>query len=580
MGYSRYAAQELIMNRVFIVGLVLVGFAGQARGQAVDSVRLVLPAKPDPVVTKIKGVLERQVKTRCAATVIGEGDTALTVELVIEPGMGNEGFRIADGAKGTVRIIGNDTRGLLYGVGKFLHTSTYTTEGLVPSTWRGVSVPKMPVRGVYFATHFQNYYQVAPLEDVKAYVEELSLWGVNSFLVWFGMEEFNGITDPKAQAMLERLRALLGLARELGLNASIGCICNDGYKNSPVELRAEASTVGREHYHTRNGERIYNLGNELCPSKPGVPEMEIGFVREKLEAFKSVGLDYWFIWPYDNGGCTCAQCSPWGANGYLRMAEILAKAYRQAYPQGKVILGTWYFDRWGIGEWDGISAQFKTKRPDWVDYVMVDNFEEYPRYPLEHGSPGGLPMLNFPDISMYGQDPWGGYGANPHPGRLQQRWDETRTKLSGGFPYSEGIYEDMNKVICAQLYWAPEKPAIETVREYAAAEFSPAVADDVVEMVKLFEQNHFRDKIDGSAVRAFQLMEQVEGELTPRAKAAWRWRLFRVRAMIDQELYRNTQGQGREEVFKQAYAELIKITRAENAWPMMRPVVIPAVKTK
>ena len=65
--------------------------------------------------------------------------------------------------------------------------------------------------------------------------------------------------------------------------------------------------------------------------------------------------------------------------------------------------------------------------------------------------PGGLPLLNFPDISMYGQNPWGGYGANPHPGRLQQRWDETKKKLSGGFPYSEGIYEDINKVICAQL---------------------------------------------------------------------------------------------------------------------------------
>ena len=73
-------------------------------------------------------------------------------------------------------------------------------EGFTPSTWRGVSVPKMPVRGMYLATHFQNYYQVAPIEEVTRYVEDLSLWGVNSFLVWFGMEEFNGINDPKAQS--------------------------------------------------------------------------------------------------------------------------------------------------------------------------------------------------------------------------------------------------------------------------------------------------------------------------------------------------------------------------------------------
>ena len=36
----------------------------------------------------------------------------------------------------------------------------------------------------------------------RRYVEDLSLWGVNSYLVWFGMEEFNGIKDPNAQAML------------------------------------------------------------------------------------------------------------------------------------------------------------------------------------------------------------------------------------------------------------------------------------------------------------------------------------------------------------------------------------------
>ena len=125
---------------------------------------------------------------------------------------------------------------------------------------------------------------------------------------------------------------------------------------------------------------------------------------------------------------------------------------------------------------------------------MADNFEDYPRYPLDKGVPGGLPLLNFPDISMYGQYPWGGYGANPHPGRLQQRWDETKTKLSGGFPYSEGIYEDLNKVICAQLYWEPDRPAIETVKEYAAFEFSPEVADDVTSVVKIFEKNHLRDQ--------------------------------------------------------------------------------------
>ena len=106
--------------------------------------------------------------------------------------------------------------------------------------------------------------------------------------------------------------------------------------------------------------------------------------------------------------------------------------------------------------------------------------------------PGGLPLLNFPEISMWGQSPWGGYGANPLPARLQRLWNQTQRKLSGGTPYSEGIYEDINKAICSQFYWDPERPAVETVREYAAFEYSPDVADDVVKVVEAFEKNHLR----------------------------------------------------------------------------------------
>jgi hypothetical protein len=566
--------------RKLAISILILACAAGAHGEAVKSLRLILPAKPSPVVENIGRVFARQVESRCEARLVVKGDTPLIVELAIEPGVGAEGFRIADSAPRTIRVSGNDVRGLLYGVGKFLHTSAYDNDGFTAGAWRGVSVPRMPVRGIYLATHFQNFYQVAPIEEVTRYVEDLSLWGVNTFLVWFGMEEFNGISDPKAQAMLERLRALSNIVKNLGLDASLGCICNDGYKNSPAHLRADDSTVGHAGYHTRMGPRIYNLGNELCPSKPGVPEMELGFCQEKFEAFKSVGLDYWFITPYDNGGCTCSNCAPWGANGYLRMAEPLARAYRRAFPEGKVVLGTWYFDRWADGEWAGITAKFKATKPDWVDYIMADNFEEYPRYPLENGVPGGFPLLNFPDISMWGQDPWGGYGANPCPGRLQERWNTTRDKLSGGLAYSEGVYEDLNKVICARLYWDPDRPARETVKEYAAFEFSPAVVNDVARVVEIFEGNHRRNQISELAGEACELLDRAEAKLTPQARRSWRWRLLRIRAAIDQELYRNRLGQGRQGVFRQAHEELLRISHAENAWPMLRPVLIPAVSQK
>jgi hypothetical protein len=551
--------------KTLFIALIFTGITATVHAEAVKSVRLILPPQPSPVVENIGRVFVRQIESRCEAKVVDRGESPLTVELAIESGIGDEGFRIADGPKGTIRIIGNDARGVLYGIGKLLHTSTYDSQGFTPGTWRGVSVPKMPHRLMYLASHFQNYYQVAPIEEVTRYVEDLSLWGVNGLVVWFGMEEFNGIDDPKAQAMLVRLRALLKTAKDLGLNTGLGGVGNDGYRNTPNELRATMVP--------------FNQGVELCPNKPGVLELELQFCEEKFNAFKSVGLDYWFIVPYDNGGCGCEKCIPWGINGFLKVAEPEARAFRRAFSNGKVVMSTWYFDHPQLfsGEWKGLTAKFKAQKPDWVDCIMADNFEAYPRYPLDNGVPGGLPLMNFPDISMYGQNPWGGYGVNPHPGRLQQRWDETQQHLSGGMPYSEGIYEDINKVICAQFYWEPDRSALETVKQYAAFEFSPEVADDVTSVVKIFEKNHLRDKVGESAVTAFQLTERAEAKLSSQARNAWRWRLFCIRAAIDQEIYRNSLGQGRDEVFQQACEELTKISHAENVWSVLRPVPIPAV---
>ena len=555
------------MNVSFSTAVVIVGVIASANGQPVTSVRLNLPPSPMPLVENIGRVFTRQVQSRCAAQVVVQGDAPLVVELAIEPDIGAEGFKIADGAKGTVRIIGNDERGLLYGVGKFLHTSAFGDEGVTPSAWRGTSIPKSPMRGIYFATHFQNYYQMAPVEEVRQYVEDMGLWGYNNLLVWFGMEEFNGIADPKAQAMLERLRVLLKTAKDIGLDVGLGCVGNDGYKNSPKELRA---TMVK-----------FDLGVELCPNKPGVMDLEVQFVKEKCEAFKSVGLDYWFIAPYDNGGCGCAKCIPWGINGFLKVAEPEARAFRSVFPKGKVVISTWYFDHpdlFKAGEWAGLTEKFGKQKPDWVDYIMADNFAAYPRYPLDKGVPGGLPLINFPDISMWGQDPWGGYGANPIPGRLQTRWDEAGAKLSGGIPYSEGRYEDLNKAICAQFYWAPERTALETVREYIAFEFSPEVVDDVMSAVKIFEQNHWRKNIGESAVTACQLLEKADAKLTPQARRSWRWRLFMIRAMVDQELYRDKSLEARDDVFQKVYDELLAISHSEKAWHMIRPQLIRAKK--
>ena len=528
----------------------------------VPSVRVVLPGDAGVITRRAAGILGRQITERCGAKVLTVGEAAWSVELGLEAGIGTEGYKITDGPGGSVRILGNDERGLLYGVGRFLRSSRYDGDGFTPGTWRGTSVPRCPMRGIYLATHFNNYYEAASPEELDHYVEDLALWGFNLLALAYPHWQYASYDDPAARKMAEHLRRTMRVAKQVGMHVSVGDALNGGFTSTPKEMRGTPvpDPLGRHG----------NFGVNLCPSKPAAREQLLKNWEQLLDEFADPGLDCITYWPYDEGGCGCQDCWPWGARGYLSLSRAVSALARKKCPHIKVIVSTWTFDTPPAGEWEALNQALAADK-SWADYIQADAHEDFPRFPLERGVPGNLPLLNFPEISMWGQSPWGGYGANPLPARLQRLWNQTQRKLSGGTPYSEGIYEDINKAICSQFYWDPERQAIETVREYAAFEYSPVVADDLVKVVEAFEKNHLRKEIGPSAEEAFDCVKSMETKLTPQARAAWRWRIVYLRALIDRELLR-TQGKLEGKALQGAFRELTAIYHAEHAHSMpIRP---------
>ncbi|MCY3018261.1 MAG: hypothetical protein NTW87_04410 [Planctomycetota bacterium] len=556
------------MKKLLLILLLHSCITSPLHAGTTKSVRLVLPPQPSQVVENIGRVFARQVQQRCEAKVVTSGDAPLVVELTVKPGLGSEGFRIEDRQSGGTRIVGNDERGVLYGVGKFLHTSRYDQGGFTAGTWRGTSVPQEPIRGIYFATHFHNFYHDAPVEEVQRYVEDLGLWGFNAIAFWYDMHHFDGADDPKAVAFRDRLHAICATAKSIGLNVAVGVIANEAYNNSPARLRADTS-----------GQRGGWYDCAVCPSKAGGMEYILRVLGEEFDWCADLKPRYVWIWPYDQGGCGCAQCRPWGSNGFLKAAEPVASLARKKLPGTKIILSTWFFNE---GEWQGLHKAFAAKQP-WADFILAEG--------TTRPMPGKLPMVGFPEISMHETFPWGGFGATPLPRRAQSQWEAVKRHSSGGFPYSEGIYDDITKAVASQLYW-DDRPAAETLREYAAFEFSPEVADEIVNVIATLERNHHwrwwpgelegvkldlnwfpsrgaRPQADPGAEEAYATMKQVDARLSPQARRSWRWRLLYLRALLDAELKAN--GGKPNDRCKEAFAELIKIYHAENANPAVRP---------
>ena len=165
-------------------------------------INLILPLQPSTVTEKIGRVFARQVGERCDARITSADNAQLRVILAIEPGLGSEGFKITDDGNAGIHIIGNDERGLLNGVGKFLHNSRYDQGGFTPADWRGASAPQGSFRALYAATHFMNFYEAAPVQEVQSYIEDLGLWGANVVIVHFPTWTFKGFDDPAARRNL------------------------------------------------------------------------------------------------------------------------------------------------------------------------------------------------------------------------------------------------------------------------------------------------------------------------------------------------------------------------------------------
>lgn len=550
-------------------GLALL--LGMLPALAAPPVRLVLPSRHGEALDAASAIFTRRVEQKCGGQPTSTRRRKTTIELRVKEGIGAEGFTISSGARGRVVVTGNDERGVLYGLGKLFRDSNCEAGVFSPGAWRGTSRPAGTLRGVYLASHFGNFYEAAPIGELQTYVEDLALWGVNAAGFAFPAWQYDSYDDAAARSNLERIRAMMKAARRAGMHVGALIAPNQVFKTAPVELRAKR--------YPDDWRRRGDLGVNLCPSQPAGRAYIVKAFEGLLDQYRDVGLDFVVYWPYDEGGCGCDRCWPWGSRGFVSISRELALLARLRNPKTKVVLSTWMFDSPPAGEWAGLAKALEEDK-SWVDYIMADAHEDFPRYPLDRGVPGNLPLINFPEISMWGMSPWGGFGANPLPGHLQSLWNQVAGKVTGGLPYSEGIYEDLNKVISSQFYWDANKTARETVREYIASEFSPGVVEEVLGAVDIMEANHRRrqgrfEKAPLRTAEAFDLMRRADGKLAAQARRGWRWRILYLRALIDDEL--NRSGGRQSPALREAFAELIRIYHAENvhtnkvAPPVLKP---------
>lgn len=366
-------------------------------------------------------ILQSAVQRKLSERGCGLDDAGKTVCLNQDSLLNLDEYRV-NATEEAVCITAGGMIGAFAGMGDYLRHCGFDGRGnCQPDCGIRHVKPQNLIHGIYFASHFHNFYETAPLEKVQLYIEDLALQGCNALMVWYDMHQYADVDVPESVAMIARLKSVLRHASVVGMKTVFTMLANESFYTSDPAIRAE--------WQVQNGYFAMPLGHyhvEICPNKPHGLEEILRQRRRVMNAFSDVKLDYLAVWPYDQGGCTCEKCSPWGANGYLKTLKALHELFDEILPDSKILCSAWYFNHFVPDEWDRFNEAMNSGEYSYVDALFgyFANGENIPGYIREGKMPGGKSMVAFPEISMYGATPWGGFGANPMPRRMEANFHE------------------------------------------------------------------------------------------------------------------------------------------------------------
>jgi len=502
-----------------------------------------LPIETEPIFKRIFQIFKRCVTERCGAAVFENKSADYSIAFKLDSSLEPEAFSIADTCDGVV-ISGSSFNALIFGMGSFLHKSNYSDEGFFPSFERGKSSPRSGFRAVYFALHFFNWYHRATHEELVEYLEDLMLWGYNTLVVNFPRVNLKGWDDPSCEPALNQLRTLYSAAKVLNMKTAY-LSANQDFNPPNPDYAADKSKLTCKN------------GNLICTGTEDGYKYYEDIIMHILRGVSDIGIDYMICWPYDEGGCCCEKCFPWGSNGFYRTAKRLSKTLAKELPGTKIILSTWLF-AYGINDPRDYELLYEKLEADiaagdkWLDGVLIDTPNaSFPEFVLKRGAPAGLPVIAFPEISMIGHNPWGGFGAVVTPERFEKLFAQYKSIITGCAAYSEGIFEDLNKAVVAGLFWDSSYGVNASLADYISYEYSSKYVTDILRMISFIEKNHALTAIASkkpadmnAAKEALAIAEKIDAALSENIKKRWRWRILYARPVLDYIRYSGCEATG------------------------------------
>ena len=411
-----------------------------------------------------------------------------------------EGYTIHTAAH-AVTISGNDARGVLFGIGRFLRELRIARGSIqLRDGFAEVSAPRYPLRGHQLGYRPKsNTYDAWSVPVFEQYIRDLAVFGSNA------VELIPPRSDDAADSPhfpLPPMRMMIELSRLLaayGLDVWIWYPAMDRDYADPATMESA--------------------------------------LREWGEVFRQLPrIDAVFV-PGGDPGHTAPQ----------HVMALLAKeteVLHRYHPRAKLWVSPQSFNQVWLDEF---LAILRNQQPAWLTGVVFGPQSRISLPDLRAAVPPRYAIRHYPDITHNIQcqfpvpdwDPaWalteGRESINPRPVEEARIFRLFQPHTIGFISYSEGSNDDVNKFVWSALGWNPDQDVTEILRQYSRYFIGDAFSESFAQGLLALERNWHGPLAANSGVDStlaqFQAMERAA---PPPVLRNWRFQQALYRAYYD-----------------------------------------------
>ena len=453
-------------------------------------------------VIMLKDEVEKRTRVRwsCGATKpAGSGPVIL---LSIAGAGAADGYTLRhDTAANTVSIIGNDERGVLFGVGRLLRSMRMETGVIsMPAGLDVVTAPAYKLRGHQIGYRDKvNSYDGWDLPQWEQYLRDLAVFGTNAVEMIPPRSDDNATSVHFPRPPLEMMAGVSRLCDEYGLDFWLWYPALD------------------EDY-----------------SKPATVEFALKEWREVLSALPRVNA---ILVPGGDPGGTPPRLL---MNLLARQAEQLKSLHPET---------TWWVAPQGFSKskMDEFVSILRDEKPAWLTGVAHGPWIHMTMAEFRALIPERYPIRNYPDIThtlscQFPVPDWdiacpltiGREPINPRPVDEAIIFAKSQPGTIGFSAYCEGCHDDVNKIVWSGLGWDPDKPVMDILREYSRYFIGETYTEDFAQGLLALERNWRGSVAANSGIyTTLAQFKAMEEQASPWTLKNWRFLQALYRAYYD-----------------------------------------------